>query len=317
MKDKIINSFNSELKELIDDIVIKDKKIFVTLKAQNPHQAKKLDSLKKECEKNISNFNLFEEINITFTATKKKFSKVIVVSSCKGGVGKSTLSVNLALSLKKIGKKVGLLDGDLYGPSIPKLLNINTKPDVNDKKKIIPISHSGIEVMSIGFLIDQKKPLVWRGPMLQSAILQLINDVAWNYLDYLIIDFPPGTGDTQLTIMQKIQIDHALIVTTPQEIALADTRKGINMFNRFKVPIAGIVENMSYFVCNNCGTKHFLFGENGGEKLSKEFDIKLLGKIPFHSTIARNCDAGTPELIHKNSELSKIYLELSKSLIKQ
>ena len=315
MKDKIINSFSNDLSELVDDIIIKDKKVFVTLKAENPNQAKELENLKKECEQKIKDFNLFDEINVIFTTTQKKFSKVIVVSSCKGGVGKSTLSVNLALSLKKLGKKVGLLDGDIYGPSIPKLLNINKKPDVNDKKKIIPVKQNGIEVMSIGFLIDEKKPLVWRGPMLQSAIMQLINDVEWDFLDYLIIDFPPGTGDTQLTIMQKLKIDHALIVTTPQEIALADTRKGINMFNKFNIPIAGIVENMSYFVCDNCSTKHFLFGENGGEKLAKEFNIKLLAKIPFHSTIARNCDAGTPELINNNSSLNKIYLKLSESLI--
>tara|TARA_A100001011_G_scaffold378615_1_gene443579 strand:- start:1168 stop:2121 length:954 start_codon:yes stop_codon:yes gene_type:complete len=317
LKDKIIETFSNELRILIDNIIIKEKKIFVTLKAENIDQAKELEPLKIECEQKISNFNFFEDINISFTTIKKKFSKVIVVSSCKGGVGKSTLSVNIALSLQKLGKKVGLLDGDIYGPSIPKLLNINTKPDVNDKKKIIPINHKGIEVISIGFLIDEKKPLVWRGPMLQSAIMQLINDVAWNSLDYLVIDFPPGTGDTQLTIMQKIKIDYALIVTTPQEIALADTRKGINMFNTFNIPIAGIVENMSYFVCDNCGTKHFLFGENGGEKLSKEFNIKLLGKIPFHSTISKNCDSGTPELIYNNSDLNKIYLNISKSLIKQ
>tara|TARA_Y100000589_G_scaffold190947_1_gene180870 strand:- start:213 stop:1166 length:954 start_codon:yes stop_codon:yes gene_type:complete len=315
LKDKIIDSFSNNLKELVHDMIIKDKKVFVTLKAESFDQAKKFEKLKEECEKKIKDFNLFDEINVTFTTIKKKFSKVIVVSSCKGGVGKSTLSVNLALSFKKLGKKVGLLDGDIYGPSIPKLLNINKKPDVNDKKKIIPVKQNGIDVMSIGFLIDEKKPLVWRGPMLQSAIMQLINDVEWDFLDYLIIDFPPGTGDTQLTIMQKLKIDHALIVTTPQEIALADTRKGINMFNRFNVPIAGIVENMSYFVCDNCSTKHFLFGENGGEKLAKEFNIKLLGKIPFHSTISKNCDAGTPELIHNNSDLNKVYLELSESLI--
>ena len=317
MKDKIINSFSNDLKELVDNMVIKDKKIFITLKAENSNQAKEFEKLKEECEQKIRDLNLFDEINVTFTTIKSKFSKVIVVSSCKGGVGKSTLSVNLALSLKKLGKKVGLLDGDIYGPSIPKLLNINKKPDVDDKKKIIPVKQNDIDVMSIGFLIDEKKPLVWRGPMLQSAIMQLINDVKWDFLDYLIIDFPPGTGDTQLTIMQKLKIDLALIVTTPQEIALADTRKGINMFNRFNVPIAGIVENMSYFICDNCSTKHFLFGENGGEKLAKEFNIKLLGKIPFHSTIAKNCDAGTPELIHNNSDLNKVYLELSESLINQ
>ena len=315
MKDKIINSFSNDLRELVDNIIIKDKKVFVTLKAENPNQAKELENLKKECEQKIKDFNLFDEINVTFTTIKKRFSKVIVVSSCKGGVGKSTLSVNLALSFKKLGKKVGLLDGDIYGPSIPKLLNINKKPDVNDKKKIIPVKQNGIEVMSIGFLIDEKKPLVWRGPMLQSAIMQLINDVEWDFLDYLIIDLPPGTGDTQLTIMQKLKIDHALIITTPQEIALADTRKGINMFNKFNIPIAGIIENMSYFVCDNCSTKHFLFGENGGEKLAKEFNINLLGKIPFHSAIAKNCDAGTPELIYNNTDLNEIYLEISESLI--
>ena len=315
MKDKIINSFSNDLRELVDNIIIKDKKIFVTLKAENSNQAKEFEKFKEECEQKIRDFSLFDEINVAFTTIKRKFSKIIVVSSCKGGVGKSTLSVNLALSLKQLEKKVGLLDGDMYGPSIPKLLNINKKPDVNDKKKIIPVKQNGIEVMSIGFLIDEKKPLVWRGPMLQSAIMQLINDVEWDFLDYLIIDFPPGTGDTQLTIMQKLKIDYALIVTTPQEIALADTRKGINMFSRFNVPIAGIVENMSYFICDNCSTKHFLFGENGGQKLAKEFNIKLLGKIPFHSTIAKNCDAGTPELIHNHSDLNKIYLELSKNLI--
>ena len=317
MRDKIISSFSNELKELVDNIIIKDKKDFVTLKAENSNQARELEKVKAECEQKIMNFNLFDEVNVTFTTIKKKFSKVIVVSSCKGGVGKSTLSVNLALSFKKLGKKVGLLDGDIYGPSIPKIFNINKKPDVNDKKKIIPIKQNGIEIMSIGFLIDEKKPLVWRGPMLQSAIMQLINDVSWDYLDYLIIDFPPGTGDTQLTIMQKVKIDHALIVTTPQEIALADTRKGINMFNSFNVPIAGIVENMSYFMCDNCSTKHFLFGENGGEKLAKEFNLKLLGKIPFHSVIATNCDAGTPDIIHNNPDLNKIYFELSESLINQ
>ena len=315
MKDKIIDSFSNNLKELVHDIIIKDKKVFVTLKAESFNQAKEFEKLKKECEQKIKDFNLFDEINVTFTTIKKRFSKVIVVSSCKGGVGKSTLSVNLALSFKKLGKKVGLLDGDIYGPSIPKLLNINKKPDVNDKKKIIPVKKKGIEVMSIGFLIDEKKPLVWRGPMLQSAIMQLINDVEWDFLDYLIIDLPPGTGDTQLTIMQKLKIDHALIITTPQEIALADTRKGINMFNKFNIPIAGIVENMSYFVCDNCSTKHFLFGENGGEKLAKEFNINLLGKIPFHSAIAKNCDAGTPELIYNNTDLNEIYLEISESLI--
>ena len=169
--------------------------------------------------------------------------------------------------------------------------------------------------MSIGLLIDQKKPLVWRGPMLQSAIMQLINDVDWDSLDYLVIDFPPGTGDTQLTIMQKLKLDYVLIVTTPQDIALADTRKGINMFKSFNIPITGIVENMSYFVCNKCDEKHFLFGKGGGVKLSKEFDVKFLGSIPFDTSISENSDAGRPDLIQKRPALEKIYKEITKSLI--
>ena len=315
MKDKIINSFSNDLREIVDNIIIKDKKVFVTLKAENPNQAKELENLKLECENKITNFNSFDEINVTFATTKKKFSKIIVVSSCKGGVGKSTLSVNLSLSLNDLGKKVGLLDGDIYGPSIPKILNLNSKPDVQKDRKITPLQYKNIEVMSIGFLIDHKKPLVWRGPMLQSAIMQLINDVAWSDLDYLIIDFPPGTGDTQLTLMQKLKIDHALIVTTPQDIALSDTRKGINMFKTFNVPISGIVENMSYFICNKCDEKHYLLGKGGGEKLSNEFDVKFLGQIPFDKKISENCDSGTPDLIQSNVELKKIYDDITSKLI--
>lgn len=315
MKDEIIKTFSNELKSLVDNIVIEKNKIFITLKAKNQEHANDLERLRVECKQKLSSFKNFEEVNVTFTTIKKKFANIIVVSSCKGGVGKSTLSVNLSLSLKKLGKKVGLLDGDIYGPSIPKLLNITSKPDVNEDKKISPINFKDIEVMSIGFLIDYKKPLIWRGPMLQSAIMQLVNEVNWSFLDYLVIDFPPGTGDTQLTLMQKLQIDQALIVTTPQEIALADTRKGINMFKSFNVPIAGIVENMSFFTCNKCNTKHFLLGENGGEKLSKEFNVKLLGKIPFDLAISNNCDAGTPDLIHENGNLEKIYKDIACQLI--
>ena len=314
MKDKIISSFSNELKDLVDSFFIENEKVFVTLKAKSAEHAKELDIYKNECKEKILNFHKFNEVNVTFTLVKKKFSKVIVVSSCKGGVGKSTVSVNLALSLKKLGKKVGLLDGDIYGPSIPKLLNITEKPQVNDNKKIIPINYKGLETISIGLLIDQKKPLIWRGPMLQSAILQLINDVEWNNLDYLVIDLPPGTGDTQLTIMQKIQINHAVIVTTPQEISLADTRKGINMFKSFNIPISGIIENMSFFICKNCDTKHYLLGKNGGEVLSKEFGIKLLGKIPFDIDISKIGDQGNPELIDKNLIIENIYKNIAFNL---
>ena len=202
-----------------------------------------------------------------------------------------------------------------YGPSIPKLLNLNEKPSVNKNKKIIPINYNGLETISIGLLIDKKKPLIWRGPMLQSAILQLVNDVEWDNLDYLIIDLPPGTGDTQLTIMQKVKINHAIIVTTPQEISLIDTRKGINMFKSFNIPISGIIENMSFFICKKCDEKHYLLGKDGGEILSKEFGIKLLGKIPFDIEISDIGDKGKPELIEKNSIIENIYRNIALNLI--
>ncbi|MDA9558849.1 Mrp/NBP35 family ATP-binding protein [Alphaproteobacteria bacterium] len=281
MKDKIISTFSNDLKELIENIIIQNQKIFVTLKAKSPEDAKKLEKFKVECVEKISNFKNFNEINVTFTLIKKKFSKIIAISSCKGGVGKSTVSVNIAHSLKSMGYKVGILDCDIYGPSIPKLLNISQKPDVDENKKILPIIHNGIEVISIGLMINEDKPIIWRGPMIQSALMQLINEVKWSQLDFLVLDLPPGTGDVHLTIAQKLKIDHAVVVTTSEEIAIADTRKGINMLLKFNIPISGIIENMSYLICKD-GTKDFLFGENKAEELAKEFNTNFLGKIPFY-----------------------------------
>ena len=315
MKEQIIDSFSNDLKALIENIIIKEKKIFVTLKAKSPKEAKELQGYKTECEEKISKFKIFNEVNVTFTLIKKKFSKVIAISSCKGGVGKSTVSVNLSMSLKKKGLKVGLLDGDIYGPSIPKLLHLSEKPEVNADKKILPLHFDGLEAISIGLLIDQDKPLIWRGPMLQSAIMQLVNDVAWSNLDYLVIDMPPGTGDTHLTLMQKLEINHVVVVTTPQDISLADTRKGINMFKKFNIPISGVIENMSYFICNNCDEKHYMYGKGGGERLSEEFSIKLLGKIPFDKLISNSSDRGNPNLIHENKNLSSIYDNIIDNLI--
>ena len=315
MKEQIIDSFSNDLKALIENIIIKEKKIFVTLKAKNPKEAKELQGYKTECEEKIAKFKVFNEVNVTFTLIRKKFSKVIAISSCKGGVGKSTVSVNLSMSLKKKGLKVGLLDADIYGPSIPNLLNLSEKPEVNADKKILPLHFDGLEAISIGLLIDQDKPLIWRGPMLQSAIMQLVNDVAWSNLDYLVIDMPPGTGDTHLTLMQKLEINHVVVVTTPQDISLADTRKGINMFKKFNIPISGVVENMSYFICNNCDEKHYMYGKGGGKKLSEEFNIKLLGKIPFDTLISDSSDRGNPNLIHENKDLSSIYDNIIDNLI--
>ncbi len=317
MKDKIISTFSSNLKAILNDIVINNKKIFVTLKSNSAEEAKKLEIFKLECEKKISDLNYFDEINVTFTLKAKDPYKIIAVSSCKGGVGKSTVSVNLSLALRKLGKNVGLIDADIYGPSIPKLLNLNAKPEVNQNKKIIPLEAFGIKAISIGFLIDKDKPLIWRGPMLQSAIMQLINEVYWNDIDYLVIDLPPGTGDTHLTIMQKIHIDHAIIVTTPQELALSDTRKGINMFKKFNVSISGVIENMSYFICEKCDEKHYLFGQGGGKRLSKEFNIPFLEEIPYDKSILEGADKGNPKIINENSNLNNLYINIASKVIKK
>jgi Mrp family chromosome partitioning ATPase len=310
LKDEIISTFSNDLKELIENIIIQNKKIFVTLKAKSPEDAKKLEKFKVECIEKISNFKSFNEVNVTFTLIKKKFSKVIAISSCKGGVGKSTVSVNIAHSLKSMGYKVGILDCDIYGPSIPKLLNISQKPDVDENKKILPIIHNGIEVISIGLMINEDKPIIWRGPMIQSALMQLINEVKWSQLDFLVLDLPPGTGDVHLTIAQKLKIDHAVVVTTSEEIAIADTRKGINMLLKFNIPISGIIENMSYLICKD-GTKDFLFGENKAEELAKEFNTNFLGQIPFY----RNFLKTISQEDSTNSNQTKIINSITKKIV--
>jgi ATP-binding protein involved in chromosome partitioning len=218
---------------------------------------------------------------------------VIAVASGKGGVGKSTVAVNLALGLSKLGMKVGLLDADIYGPSVPRLLNIKEKP-LSDGHKLQPIERLGIKAMSMGFLVKEDEPMVWRGPMVQSALTQMMNDVAWAPLDVLVIDMPPGTGDAQLTIAQRLPLKGAVIVSTPQDIALIDARKGLAMFRRTQVPILGIVENMSVFVCPNCGHESHIFGHGGARATAEELGAPFLGEIPLVPSIRETSDAGTP-----------------------
>ena len=218
---------------------------------------------------------------------------VIAVASGKGGVGKSTVAVNLALALSQLGLKVGLLDADIYGPSVPRLLGINQKP-VSDGKKLQPIEKFGLKAMSIGFLVGEDAPLVWRGPMVQSALTQMMNDVAWAPLDVLVLDMPPGTGDAQLTIAQRVPLKGAVIVSTPQDIALIDARKGLQMFRKTEVPVLGIVENMSAFVCPHCGEASHIFGHGGARATAEELDAPFLGEIPLVPAIRETSDAGTP-----------------------
>ena len=238
----------------------------------------------------------------------------LAISSAKGGVGKSTFAMNFALALKSIGMKVGILDADIYGPSLPKMMSINEKPKSEDGKSMTPITQYGIQCMSIGFLVDKDTPMIWRGPMVTSAIKTFTQKVLWSDLDFIIIDMPPGTGDTQLTFAQEIKVDGAIIVSTPQEIALSDVKRGIRMFDKLKVPILGLVDNMSFFESDD-GKKHNIFGEGGVEKLAINYDKKFLGKIPISIDLRVAADSGKP-LVEENPEhqISKIFKEIAEKV---
>ena len=237
----------------------------------------------------------------------------IAISSAKGGVGKSTFATNLALALKKIGCKVGLLDADIYGPSIPKMLGINEKPK-SDGQKLEPIIKYDVQCMSIGFLTDQETPMIWRGPMVTSAIKTFTQKVNWKDLDFIIVDMPPGTGDTQLTFSQEIKMDGAIIISTPQEVALLDVIRGIKMFDKLSVKILGLVDNMSFFVGDD-GKKYKIFGEGGVKKTAKDYQKEFLGEIPINSEIGKFGDLGKPIVeSNPNHEISKIYLNFAEKI---
>ena len=237
----------------------------------------------------------------------------IAISSAKGGVGKSTFATNLALALKKVGCKVGILDADIYGPSLPKLFSINEKPD-SDGQTLKPILKYDIQCMSIGFLTDEQTPMIWRGPMVTSAIKTFTQKVDWKDLDFIIVDMPPGTGDTQLTFAQEISVDGAIIVSTPQEIALQDVKRGIRMFEKLKVNIIGLIDNMSHFIGDD-GKKYAIFGENGVERTAQEFEKKFLGQIPINSDVGKYGDMGIP-IVEKDPdhEITKIYLKFAEEI---
>jgi ATP-binding protein involved in chromosome partitioning len=219
---------------------------------------------------------------------------IIAVASGKGGVGKSTTAVNLALGLSSLGLKVGILDADIYGPSLPKLLAIKERPQTIGGTRLKPISRYGLTVMSIGFLIEEETPMIWRGPMVISALTQMLREVEWGTLDVMVVDMPPGTGDAQLTMAQQVPLKGAVIVSTPQDLALIDARRGIHMFKRVNVPVLGIVENMSYFVCPQCGTRSDIFGHGGARREAERLNVPFLGEVPLHMTIREKSDAGLP-----------------------
>lgn len=237
---------------------------------------------------------------------------IIVVASAKGGVGKSTTAVNLALALQAEGAQVGLLDADIYGPSQPMMLGVTQQPEVVAQQKIKPLLAHGLQTMSIGYLVDQTDAMIWRGPMVTRALQQLFVDTLWQDLDYLVIDLPPGTGDIQLTLAQKIPVAGAVIVTTPQDIALADARRGIKMFEKVKVPVLGVIENMSGYICDHCGHSNSIFGEGGGAKLAAAHQVRLLGQIPLTAAIRADTDSGRPTMVAAPESLAaKAYAKIA------
>ncbi len=238
---------------------------------------------------------------------------IVAVASGKGGVGKSTTAVNLALALAAEGANVGILDADIYGPSQPTMLGITGRPESRDGKTLEPLEGYGVQAMSIGFLIDVDTPMVWRGPMVTQALEQLLKDTHWRELDYLIVDMPPGTGDIQLTLSQKVPVTGAVIVTTPQDIALLDARKGLKMFEKVGVPIVGIVENMSIHVCSNCGHAEHIFGSGGAERMCKEYDVPFLGSLPLDIRIREQADSGRPTVVaDPDGRVAQIYMEIAR-----
>ncbi|EGW33633.1 uncharacterized protein SPAPADRAFT_136560 [Spathaspora passalidarum NRRL Y-27907] len=241
---------------------------------------------------------------------------IILVSSAKGGVGKSTVSVNTALALNSLGAKVGLLDADIFGPSVPRLLNLQGEPRLSSSGKLIPLSNYGVQSMSMGYLVSPEQAVVWRGLMVMKALQQLLFEVEWSPIDYLVIDMPPGTGDTQLSIGQLLQVNGAVIVSTPQDIALIDAVKGIKMFEKVDIPIIGIVQNMSHYICPNCKHESHIFRSEGARRIADEHNLKTLGSIPLDEEICLQSDAGKPIVIsNPDSESVKPYFDIARSIL--
>lgn len=269
----------------------------------------------------VGKINIVIKVNITAHSVQQSLKvmanikNIIAVASGKGGVGKSTTSVNLALALIAEGASVGILDADIYGPSIPTMLGLSGYPASEDGKTMQPKNAFGLQTISIGYLIEEDQPMIWRGPMVTNALQQLLNDTNWNDLDYLIVDLPPGTGDIQLTLSQQIPVSGAIIVTTPQDIALIDAQRGLGMFNKVNVPVLGLVENMSMHICSNCGHEEAIFGEGGGLAMAEKNNVDLLGSLPLDITIRENADSGKPTVVaDPDGRSAEIYKSIARKM---
>ena len=306
---------------------IDDKQLSLTIAIGYPAQQEATQNLDKRIQECLRAYagkrtiSVKFQVRITAAQVQGKLKpmaeahNIIAVASAKGGVGKSTVSVNLALALSALGARVGLLDGDIYGPSQQMMLGIpaDQRPKTKPPKYLFPIEAHNLQSMSIGYLLSEKTPLVWRGPMVSGALQQMVEQTLWKELDYLVVDLPPGTGDIQLTLAQKVPLAGAVVVSTPQELALMDARKGVAMFQKVKIPVLGIVENMAYYLCGACGKQEALFGsKGGGGKLARECDVPLLGSIPLDPTIGRRTDSGSPIVVAEpKSESTKTFQSIA------
>lgn len=288
----------------IKDLSIEGSRVSFTIELTTPACPVKAE-LENAAKAAVKSLNGVQEVHVKMSSRVRSamvvkedllpgVTNAVAVASGKGGVGKSTTAVNLALALEATGARVGLLDADIYGPSIPLMMGINERPSVKGKDRIIPVSSYGIKLMSMGFLVDGDSPLIWRGPMVHSAIKQFLGNVDWGELDYLLVDLPPGTGDAQLTMTQSASLSGAVIVTTPQDISLIDARKALRMFQKVEVPVLGIVENMSYFVCPHCGKETEIFNRGGGRLTSEKLEVPFLGEVPLIPEIREGSDTGRP-----------------------
>ncbi len=311
-------------------VEVADSKVEIEIQLTTPACPVR-DDMKSQAVQEVRKLGFKGDVNVTMTSqvvahanqTREQIlpgvKNTIAVASGKGGVGKSTVAVNIATALAKDGAKVGIVDADVYGPSLPLMLGVTERPEtepVDDKRfKIYPVEKFGIKLMSIGFLVDTETPMIWRGPMASGAVKQFLTDVIWGDLDYMIFDLPPGTGDVQLTLVQTIPLTGAVIVTTPQDVSLADVRRGVRMFQKVNVPIFGIIENMSYFVCSHCGHREEIFSHGGGQKTAEKFGVPFLGEIPIYTPIRVGGDTGRPIVISEpESEQAQIIQSVARRL---
>ncbi len=327
---------------MVSEIVIAGKNVMFALQV-DPDQAQAYEPVRKAAEEAVSALEGVEKVMVALTAEKKEgaapsgqqrgrkpqpptssqapgipgVDHIIAVASGKGGVGKSTTAINLALALASLGLRVGILDADIYGPSLPKLLGLKQEPqpDPENPEKLAALEAYGLKAMSIGFVVDEATPVIWRGPMVMSALQQMMYEISWGDLDVMVVDMPPGTGDAQLTMAQQVPLSGAIIVSTPQDLALIDARKGLNMFKRVNVPILGIVENMSYFICPNCNTRHEIFGHGGARQEAERMGVPFLGEIPLDPELRERSDSGRPIVATEpESPHAKAYREMAEAV---